>query len=67
MDPRTKQYIQDKEFGATMLFYPAVVGQELIPDGLPQGPCMVSTEREGNPKRGRFGSATVVIITSRAV
>ena len=29
--------MQDKEFGSSFLFFPAVVGDERIPDGLPQG------------------------------
>lgn len=34
---RTKQYMQDRDYNSCFLFYPGVVGEQKIPDGLPLG------------------------------
>lgn len=34
---RTKQYVQDRDFNHTLLFFPGVEGDRRIPQGIPQG------------------------------
>ena len=34
---RTKQYMQDRDFNASFLFYPGAIGSERLPPGLPLG------------------------------
>ena len=42
--PRTKQYLQDKEFENLTLFYPAIEGDQRIPSGLPAGLRMLASK-----------------------
>ena len=36
---RTKRWMSDQAFAKAMLYYPALLGAELLPSGVPAGLC----------------------------
>lgn len=56
---RTRQYMQDKDFNSCFLFFPAKVGEESIPTGLPAGAMFFfdSCKRASSPPHHLYSGA----------